>query len=162
MLRSSLPQGDEIERYIEAEKASIERGKREREDVEAAKDEKIDLAPRGMRKISSRAEDEKDVASDVSDKPSDLEQQSQSEDDSEYEVNAGERRMPSKPSSSRPSRPMASISTRASTLKNEALASAISVKARLPSCVIGAVEMMTFFPLHDQWPPPVPKWLEER
>jgi hypothetical protein len=42
--------------------------------------------------------------------------------------------------------------TQASTNKNEALASAIPVKARLPPCVIGTVEMMIFFPLHDQWP----------
>ena len=36
--------------------------------------------------------------------------------------------------------------------KNEALTSAITIKARLPPCQIGAVELMTFFPHHSQWP----------
>lgn len=36
--------------------------------------------------------------------------------------------------------------------KNEALTDAITIKARLPPCQIGAVEFLTFFPHHTQWP----------
>ena len=36
--------------------------------------------------------------------------------------------------------------------RGEALASAISVKARLPPCNIGAIELLTFFPHHVHWP----------
>jgi hypothetical protein len=36
--------------------------------------------------------------------------------------------------------------------KNEALAKAIPARARLPSCDIGIVELLTFFPNHTQWP----------
>jgi hypothetical protein len=37
-------------------------------------------------------------------------------------------------------------------IKNEALVDAITIKARLPPCQIGAVELLTFFPHHSQWP----------
>ena len=36
--------------------------------------------------------------------------------------------------------------------KNEALVDAVTIKARLPPCHIGAVELLTFFPHHTQWP----------
>lgn len=36
--------------------------------------------------------------------------------------------------------------------KNEALATAIPAKARLPSCDIGIVELLCFFPNHTKWP----------
>lgn len=36
--------------------------------------------------------------------------------------------------------------------RNEALATAISVKAHLPNCAIGIVEFLSFFPVHTQWP----------
>ena len=35
---------------------------------------------------------------------------------------------------------------------HEDLASAVAVGTRLPSCQIGAVELLTFFPNHTQWP----------
>ena len=42
--------------------------------------------------------------------------------------------------------------SRSMATKNEALIDAITVKARLPPCEIGAVELLTFFPHHTQWP----------
>ena len=73
-------------------------------------------------------------------------------DTSEYEVYP-----PRRPSSTRKGRKSRSIST---TQKPGAvrrdyrsdLAGSISVRAPLPACDIGAVEFLTFFPNHTQWP----------
>lgn len=47
---------------------------------------------------------------------------------------------------------VAAASDNATPGKNAELASAISPRARLPPCNLGAVEFLTFFPLHIQWP----------
>lgn len=149
MLHLSLPQGDQVEAWIAAEDARSEREQQEeaqrKQEVEAAN--AIGLRWRRADNPDLKARGADSDAGEQMIESSEVEERSESEYGEDDEMPPPTRRSTTKPASR--SKPAASTHE---AIKNEALASATSVKTRLPTCTIGATELMTFFPHHEQWP----------